>query len=91
MGGPLAKLGLSAKFCVLIFRASLLYYAGGPLAEVGSSAKSGVAAFKAFILDSWGSIGQSRFICQVFCTGIQGISVLLPGGSISQRRFICQI
>ena len=27
-----------------------------------------------------GYIGQSRFVCQVFCTG----------GSISQRRFICQ-
>ena len=27
-----------------------------------------------------GSIGQSRFLCQFWCTGIQGISGLLPGG-----------
>ena len=52
---------------------------GGPLAKVGSSAKFGVAVLKASILDSlgWGvggSIGQSRFVCQVGCTGIQGIS-----------------
>ena len=38
-GGPLARLGLSAKFGVLIFKASLLWYLGGPLAKVGSSAK----------------------------------------------------
>ena len=41
-------------------------------------------------LITWGSIGQSRFICQVLCTGIQGISAV-SGGSISQRRFICQV
>ena len=46
----------------------------GPLAKVGSSAKFGVAVFKASMLDSLGgqSICQSRFICQVLCTGIQG-------------------
>ena len=27
-----------------------------------------------------GSIGQSRFVCQFWCTGIQGISTLLPRG-----------
>ena len=27
-----------------------------------------------------GSISQSRFICQVWCSGIQGISALLPRG-----------
>ena len=36
-----------------------------PSAKVGSSAKFGVVVFKASILASWGSIGQSRFICQV--------------------------
>ena len=37
-GVPAAKVGSSAKFCVLVFKASLLLY-GGPLAEEGSSAK----------------------------------------------------
>ena len=31
-----------------------------------------------------GSIGQSSFVCQVWCSGIQGIYAQLPGGSISQ-------
>ena len=29
LGGPLARLGLSAKFGVLVFKASLLWYWGG--------------------------------------------------------------
>ena len=38
------------------------------------SAKVGVAVFKASILNSLGgSIGQSRFMCQVWCSSIQGI------------------
>ena len=53
---------------------------GGPWAKVGSPAKFGVAVFKASILVSGGSIGQSRFICQVGCTSIQGISAQLPWG-----------
>ena len=66
--GPLAKVGLSAKFCVVVFKASLLWYLGGG-----------------------GSIGQSRFICQILCSGIQGISTLVPGGSIGQSRVICHV
>ena len=31
------------------------------------------------------------FVCQVLCTGSQGISSLLPRGSIGQSRFICQV
>ena len=38
LGVPAAKVGSSAKFCVLVFKASLLLY-GGALAEEGSSAK----------------------------------------------------
>ena len=38
-----------------------------------------------------GSIGQSKVICKVLCSGIQGISALVLGGSISQSRFICQV
>ena len=65
---------------------------GGPSAKVGSSAKFGVAILKAFILDSlWGSIRQSMFVCQVLCTGIQGIHPQFTGGSICQSMFVCQI
>ena len=32
-----------------------------------------------------GSIGQSRFICQVWCTGIQGIYALLMGGPLAKE------
>ena len=69
LGGPLARVGLSAKFGVLVFKASLLWYWGGRLN------------------------GQSRVIFQVLCSGIQGISALVPGGgvSIGQSRVICQL
>ena len=54
-GGPLAKVGSSAKFGVLVFKASMLYSLGlGPSAKVGSSAKFGVLVFKASILNSLG-------------------------------------
>ena len=39
MGGPSAKVCSSAKFCVLVFKASLLDYLGGPSAKVCLSAK----------------------------------------------------
>ena len=67
-GGPLAKVGSSAKFGVLVFKASMLYIGVGSIAKVGSSAKFGVLVFKASILIHWGSIGQSSFVCQVWCT-----------------------
>ena len=35
------------------------------------------------------SIGQSRFICHIWCSSIQGIYSWFSGGSISQSRFIC--
>ena len=38
-----------------------------------------------------GAIGQSRVICQGLCSGIQGISALVPWGSIGQSRVICQV
>ena len=86
LGGPLDRLGLSAKFGVLVFKASLLWYLGrGPLAKIGSSSKFCVVVFKASLLwYLWGSIGQNRVICQDLCSGIQGISALVPGGSIGQ-------
>ena len=78
----MAKEGSSAKFCVVVCKSSLLWYWGVPLAKVGSSAKFCVVVFKASLLWYWGgpSIGQSRFICQVLCSGIQVISALVLGG-----------
>ena len=72
--GPLAKVSLSAKFGVAVFKASMLDSLWGPSAKVGSSAKFGVVVFQASILNYLGkvSIFQSMFICQVLCTGIQG-------------------
>ena len=88
---PSAKVGSSAKLCVLVFKASLLNYWGVHLPKCVFSAKCCVLAFKASLLYLVGSIGQSRFICQVLCTGIQGIYALFVGGSIGQRRFVCQV
>ena len=90
---PSVKVGLSAKFCVVVFKASIL---------------------------DWGSIGQSRFVCQFLvywysrhlCSITQGVH--LPGnlpiwalmvnirnchsdqladlwGSNCQSMFICQV
>ena len=39
MGGPLAKVGLSAKFGVAVFKVSILDSPGGLLAKEGLSAK----------------------------------------------------
>ena len=50
MGVPSAKVGSSAKVCVLVCKASLLSYLGGPLAKVGLSAKFWVLVFKASLL-----------------------------------------
>ena len=50
LGGPLATVGLSANFGVLVFKASLLYYLGGPSAKVYLSAKFCVQVFKASML-----------------------------------------
>ena len=52
---------------------------GGSLAKEGLSAKFGVAVFKASILDYvGGSIGQSRFVCQVWCSNIPDRGIHLP-------------
>ena len=86
-GYPLAKVGSSAKFCVLVFKASMLYSLGCPSAKVGSSANFGVLVFKASLLFYLGVgvpsakfgvvvfkvLGVHQSICQVWCRGIQGI------------------
>ena len=67
VGGPLAKVGSSAKLCVLVCKASLLWYWGGPLAKVGSSAKFCVLVFKVFLLWYWqgpsAKVGSSAKFC----------------------------
>ena len=65
--GPLAKVGSSAKFCLVVFKGSLLWYQGGLLAKVGSSAKFCAIVCKSSLLWYWGCICQSWFICQVLC------------------------
>ena len=70
----MAKVGLSAKFGVAVFKASILDSLGGPLAKVALSAKFGVAVFKASILNSLGGpLAKVGFVCQVWCSSIQGI------------------
>ena len=80
-GCPLAKVGSSAKFCVLVFKASLLWYwgMGGPLAKVGSSAMLCVLEFKASLLwywgDFWSSRNERKFTFQVLKTVYWGNAV----------------
>ena len=45
-----AELGLSAKFCVVVCKSSLLWYWEGPSAKVGSSAKFCVVVCKSSLL-----------------------------------------
>ena len=66
VGSPLAKVVSSAKFGVVVFKASILDSLGGPSAKVGLSANFGVLVFKASLLYYLGgSISQRRFICQI--------------------------
>ena len=100
-GAPSAKVCSSAQFCVLVFKASMVYLLGGLLAKEGLSDK--YEHTSKLLLNNFqcnclqeihshfgGSIGQSRFICQVWCSGIQGIYSQFTGRSIGQSRFICQ-
>ena len=50
MVGPSAKVCSSAKFCVTVFKASILESLGGPSAKVGLSAKFCVPVFKTSLL-----------------------------------------
>ena len=73
LGGPSAKVGSSAKLCVPVFKASLLNYLGFHLPKC--VCLPSVVYWQSRHLHSMqgGSIGPSRFICQVWCAGIQGI------------------
>ena len=83
LGSPSAKLGLSANFGVLVFKALLLYCLGDPSAKVCSSSIQGI-----YSQYPGGSLSQSRFVCQFWCTGIQGIAALLPGG-VHLPKYVC--
>ena len=74
--GPLAKVGLSAKFGVVVFKASILNSKGGPLGKMGSSLNFGVAVIHGSILDSMG--GPSAKICSSakFCVLVFKASML---------------
>ena len=77
LGGPSAKVGLSAKFGVAVFKASICESLGGPSAKVGSSANFSVLVFKASLLYYLG--GPSAKVCSSakFCVpSIQGIYAL---------------
>ena len=91
VGGLFAKVCLSAKCCVLVCKASMLYL-WGSICQSIFNCQMLCTGFKASVLYYLGwSIGQSMFICHILCTGIQVISPLLPEGSIAQSRFICQV
>ena len=65
---------------------------GGPSVKIGSSAKLCVLIFKASLFVFPGeSICQSIFICQVWCSGIQGMYSQFRGGSVCQSVFFCQV
>ena len=92
LGGPSAKVCLSAKFCVLVFKAAMLYSWGFFWPKEGLSAKFGVVVFKASLLYyPGGAIGQSRFVCWLWCTGIDGIYALLPGGVSGMSRCVKRV
>ena len=61
LGSPSAKVGLSAKFGVAVFKASISDSLWGPSAKVGSSANFCVS----LLYYPGGSIGQRRFVCQI--------------------------
>ena len=56
------------------------YLLGGSLAKVCSSAKFGIHV----VLFGGGSISQSRFVCQVWCSGIQSSILDSVGGPLAK-------
>ena len=86
----------SAKFCVVVFKASLLWYlgVGFPLAKVGSSANIWVVVLKSSLLWYLGGplikVGSSaKFCVVVFKSPL--LWYLGSGVSIGQSRVICQV
>ena len=85
----LAKLGSSANFGVLVIKASLFYYLGGHLPKYVYLPSFVYWYSRQLCSIHGGFFCQRRFVCQVWCSGIQGISALLPRGAIGQSRFVC--
>ena len=80
LGGSSAKVGLSAKFGVAVFKASILDLLWG------------VHWPKKVHLPNMNTLLNLLLLHRrSFHTGIQGISALLPGGSICQSLFVCQV
>ena len=83
LGGPLIKVGSSAKFCVVVFKSPLLWYWGGSIDHsrvICQVLCSGMQVISALV--PGGFIGKNRVICHVLCSGIQVTSALVLGGSI---------
>ena len=78
MGGPSAKVYLSAKFCPLVVKAYMLLFQGGPSAKVYLSAEFYLLVVKARHIAPvpGGSICQSIIVSQVLSTGSQGTYTL---------------
>ena len=75
VGGPSARVGSSAKFCVLVCKASLLWYWG-----VHWQKKVHLPSFvywysRHFCSGTGGSIGRRRFICQIWTPGCLGVVI----------------
>ena len=84
-GGISANVGSSAKFCVLVFKASLLWYQGGPLAKEGSSTKFCVLLFKASLLCYPGGALAKVGSSAKFCVLVLKASVLwYQGGPLTK-------
>ena len=70
-----AKVGSSARFCVLVCKSSLLWY-GGPLAKVGSSAKFCVVVCKSSLLWYWWGSSAKVGSSAKFCVAVFKASIL---------------
>ena len=75
-GGPLAKVGSSAKFGVVVFKTSILNSQGGPLVKVGLFAKLGVLVFKASLLNYPGGPSAKVCLSAKFCVPVFNASML---------------
>ena len=53
--------------------------------------KFGVAVFKASMFFEGGSASRSDYICQVWCSGMQGIYTQLKGGNVPWVYVHCAI
>ena len=81
----MAKVGSSVNFCVVVFKACLLWYMGGTLAKVGSSVNFCIVVFKASLLWYCG-VHWLKSVClssvvywysRHLCSGTWGVGVPL--------------